>query len=225
MSGAVLGLITARGGSRRLPGKNLADLGGRSLLQRTIDAALASVSIDRLIVSSDDAAILAAAVAGGAETPFVRPAELASASAASLDVVRHAMDWADVAEPGRYGMVVLLQPTSPFRRAEDIDAVVDLCRAGSDTAVSVTAYPKPETLLLIGAGGSVQRLAQQGKVLAVNGAVYAARWSHLRTGGLLLDSATAFHEMPWIRSADIDTAADFAVARALLESDGVEISP
>lgn len=225
MSGAVLGLITARGGSQRLPGKNLAELGGRSLLQRTIDAALASASIDRLIVSSDDPAILAAAKAGGAEAPFVRPSELAGPTATSIDVVRHAMDWADVAEPDRFGMIVLLQPTSPLRSAADIEAVVALCRAGRATAVSVAPYPKPETLLLVNhAGGSARRVADQGQVCAVNGAVYAASWRHLRAGGGLLDEATAFYEMPWVRSVDIDTAADFALARALLESvEGEEV--
>lgn len=223
MTRAVLGLITARGGSQRLPGKNLARLGGRSLLQRTIDAALGSASIDRLIVSSDDPDILAAAEAGGAEAPFVRPAELAGPTATSIDVVRHAINWADATEPGRYDLLVLLQPTSPLRAAADIDAVVDLCRAGCATAVSVAAYPKPETLLLFdGAGGPARRLAELGKVCAVNGAVYAARWAHLRAGGQLLDTATAFYEMPWARSVDVDTAADFALAQALLESGELE---
>lgn len=223
MSGAVLGLITARGGSQRLPGKNLAQLGGRSLLQRTIDAALASASIDRLIVSSDDPAILAAAKAGGAEAPFVRPAELAGPTAASIDVVRHAMDWADAVQPGRFGMVVLLQPTSPLRSAADVEAVVALCRSGHATAVSVALYPKPETLLLFDQPGAPpQRVADFGQVRAVNGAVYAATWSHLRAGGRLIDDATAFYEMPWARSVDVDTAADFALARALLETGEVE---
>src|SRR5690606_16975949 len=148
VTGAVLGLITARGGSQRLPGKNLALLGGRSLLQRTIDTARAS-AIDRLILSSDDPQIIAAATAAGAEAPFVRPAELASASASSLDVVRHAMDWADAESPGRYGVLVLLQPTSPLRTGTDIDAAIDLCRAGASTAVSVCPHPKPDTLLLL----------------------------------------------------------------------------
>src|SRR5690606_27447692 len=91
----VLGLIPARGGSRRLPGKNLMDLHGRSLLQRAIDAGLQAEGIDRLIVSTDDAAIAGAARVGGAEVPFLRPAELATDEATSLDVVRHALDWAE----------------------------------------------------------------------------------------------------------------------------------
>ena len=153
MSGQVLGLITARGGSQRLPGKNLALLGGRSLLQRTIDAARASV-IDRLILSSDDPQIIAAARSGGAEAPFVRPEALAGPTASSIDVIRHAMTWVEAEAPGRYDILVLLQPTSPLRIAADIDAT------------------------------------------------------------------TAFHDMPWRRSVDIDTAGDLALATALIAETG-----
>ncbi len=219
MSGQVLGLITARGGSQRLPGKNLALLGGRSLLQRTIDAARASV-IDRLILSSDDPQIIAAARSGGAEAPFVRPEALAGPTASSIDVIRHAMTWVEAEAPGRYDILVLLQPTSPLRIAADIDATVALVRQGASTAVSVCPPPKAETLLLLDAGVAPRRVAELGEVRQVNGAVYAARWDHLQAGGALIDATTAFHDMPWRRSVDIDTAGDLALATALIAETG-----
>lgn len=219
MSGQVLGLITARGGSQRLPGKNLAALGDRSLLQWTIDAARASV-IDRLILSSDDPRIIAAARAGGAEAPFVRPEALAGPAAGSLQVIRHAMAWVEAEAPGRHDILVLLQPTSPLRIAADIDAAVALVRQGATTAVSVCVPPKLDTLLLLEPGAPPRRLSELGRVRQVNGAVYAARWDHLEAGGALIDAATAFFDMPWRRSVDIDTAADLALARALLAETG-----
>ncbi|WP_262422527.1 acylneuraminate cytidylyltransferase family protein [Brevundimonas denitrificans] len=204
----VLGLIPARGGSKRLPGKNLADLHGRSLLQRAIDAGLAARGIDRLIVSTDDPAIAEAARAGGAEVPFLRPAELATDEASSLDVVRHAMDWADQDEPGAFSHLVLLQPTSPLRTAGDIDQTLTLCRdQDRSTAVSVTPAPKPD-VLMIGQGGVLRPASEYGHPLILNGAVYVLKWDHLNIGGAFIAPDTAYHVMDQHRSVDVDTSDD-----------------
>ncbi|MFN3537077.1 MAG: acylneuraminate cytidylyltransferase family protein [Brevundimonas sp.] len=214
----VLGLIPARGGSKRLPGKNLADLHGRSLLQRAIDAGLEARGIDRLIVSTDDPAIAEAAQAGGAEVPFLRPAELATDEASSLDVVRHAMAWADETEPDAFSHLVLLQPTSPLRTAEDIDQTLALCRdQGRSTAVSVALAPKAD-LLMIGRNDVITRAAEYGEPLVLNGAVYAITWSHLSMGGGFITPETAYYVMPENRSIDIDTSADLLQAFTALKS-------
>jgi len=107
----VLALVPARGGSKGLPGKNIADLGGRPLIAWSIAAALECTAIDRVVVSTDDDAIAAAAQACGAEVPFMRPASLAADDTPSHDVVCHALDTLD----DDIGIVVLLQPTSPLR--------------------------------------------------------------------------------------------------------------
>lgn len=214
----VLGLIPARGGSKRLPGKNLADLHGRSLLQRAIDAGLEARGIDRLIVSTDDPAIAEAARAGGAEVPFLRPAELATDAASSLDVVRHAMAWADEEEPDAFSHLVLLQPTSPLRTADDIDQALALCRdQDRSTAVSVSAAPKPE-ILMIGVNGVLAPASDHGSPLILNGAVYVLKWDHVSIGGGFIAPDTAYHLMPERRSMDIDTSADMERASAVLKS-------
>lgn len=214
----VLGLIPARGGSKRLPGKNLADLHGRSLLQRAIDAGLEAHGIDRLIVSTDDPAIAAAARAGGAEVPFLRPAELATDKASSLDVVRHAMDWADRDEPDAFSHLVLLQPTSPLRTAGDIDETLALCRdQDRSTAVSVTPAPKPD-VLMIGQDGVLRPASEYGHPLILNGAVYVLKWDHLNIGGGFIAPDTAYHVMDQHRSVDVDTSDDLDRAAKILKS-------
>lgn len=212
----VLGLIPARGGSKRLPGKNLMELRGRSLLQHAIDAGLKARGIDRLIVSTDDPAIAEAARSGGAEAPFLRPAELATDEASSLDVVRHALDWAEQVEPGQFGHVVLLQPTSPLRTAEDIDRTLALCRdARCSTAVSVSPAHKPD-LLVIGRDGTLAPASAYGQPLILNGAVYVLTRDHISIGGGFIASDTAYHVMPEHRSVDIDTPEDMQMAASVV---------
>src|SRR5258706_11255613 len=130
----VLAIVPARGGSKRVPGKNVRMVGGKPLIAWTLDAARASRYIDHLAVSSDDGKILELAVRLGCDTPLQRPAELATDETPGVDPVLHALD----ALPG-YGIVVLLQPTSPLRRAADIDACIEKCAAqGANACVSVT---------------------------------------------------------------------------------------
>lgn len=120
----VLGLITARGGSKGVPGKNIRPVGGRPLIAWTIQAGLASRYLDKLILSSDDESIMAVARDCGCEVPFKREARLAADDTPSVDVVLDAVERC----PG-YDMVVLLQPTSPLRTTEDIDAAIGRCVA------------------------------------------------------------------------------------------------
>jgi N-acylneuraminate cytidylyltransferase len=131
---SVLAIIPARGGSKGIKRKNLVDVGGRPLIVWTIAAALGSRHIDRVILSSDDEEIIAAAEAAGCEAPFRRPASLATDEAGSAEVVAHAL----ARVPG-YALFVLLQPTSPLRTSGDIDAALELLDAsGADFCVSVT---------------------------------------------------------------------------------------
>ena len=116
---SVLALVPARGGSKGIPGKNIIPLGGKPLIAWTIEAAKAVDTIDRLIVSTDDEAIAHVAQDYKCEVPFLRPPELAEDETAGIDVVLHALDELDY-----FDVIVLLQPTSPFRTAAQIDEAI-----------------------------------------------------------------------------------------------------
>lgn len=119
----VIGIIPARGGSKGIPRKNLVDLGGYPLIAWTIIRALKSKHLDRLILSSEDAEIISASVKYGCEAPFIRPTQIASDIASSVDVVAHALTEIDFIGDNKF--FVLLQPTSPFRKTETLDKAIE----------------------------------------------------------------------------------------------------
>ena len=130
----ILAVIPARGGSKGLPRKNLLPLGDRPLICWTIAAALAAKRITRVIVSTDDREIAAAAAACGCEVPFLRPPQLATDTAGSADVMRHAVDSLEE----DYDWLMLLQPTSPFRTADHIDGLAALLTMLNSCASGIT---------------------------------------------------------------------------------------
>lgn len=212
----VLGLITARGGSKGAPGKNTRMVGGKPLIAWTIESGLACRTLDRLILSSDDDAIMKVARDRGCEVPFKREARLATDEASSMDVVFDALDRC----PG-YDWVVLLQPTSPLRRAEDIEAAIERCVAfGAPACVSVCAAAQsPYWMYTLQRGDRLSPLLPSSDAIRrqdlppvyfLNGAVYAADTTWLATSRNFVTSETVAYEMPIERSLDIDTEADLA---------------
>lgn len=139
----VLGLITARGGSKGVPGKNIAPLHGRPLLAYTCEAATASQALSRVVLSTDSEAIAAVGRREGVDVPFMRPPHLSRDHTPSLDVALHAIDWLEANADWRTDILVLLQPTSPMRTARHIDEAVGvlLLDATVDTVVSVVDVP------------------------------------------------------------------------------------
>lgn len=138
----VLGLIPARGGSKGIPRKNIALLAGRPLLAYTCEAAVASHVLNRVVVSTDDEEIAEVAQQFGIEVPFMRPTSLAQDETPSIDVVRHAVEHLRNEEQWIPNVVVLLQPTSPLRKARHIDEAVDrMTETKADTVVSVVEVP------------------------------------------------------------------------------------
>ena len=136
--GKVLTVIPARGGSKGVPRKNLKILGGKPLIAHTIAAALSVFSKEDVIVSTDDEEIAEVSEACGASVPFIRPSELATDSATSEPVVRHALLHAEEAYSITYDAVLMLQPTSPLRSADDIRRAIDLYEhEEGDSVVSV----------------------------------------------------------------------------------------
>ena len=153
----VLALIPARGGSKGLPGKNVRDLCGKPLIAWSIDAGLNCKLIDDVVVSSDDEVILAAAKKAGAQVPFIRPAELATDSASSVDVAMHALD--QMAVSGKnYDYLVLLEPTSPLREADDLRLMIE----------KLDAHPSFSSIVSVGEVAAHPFLT---KTLANDGAV------------------------------------------------------
>jgi CMP-N,N'-diacetyllegionaminic acid synthase len=222
----MLFLITARGGSKGLPGKNLAAVGGIPLVARSVRLARRSLdALDlkgRVVCSTDSAEIAQAARQWGAEVPFMRPASLATDSASSMDVIAHALG--EMGEDPE--TLVLLQPTSPLTEPEDVLAAVRLHHERGVCVVSVVeaAHPIGWTYRLGGnhalspasGAGKVARRQDAETFVRLNGAVYVARTSWLREHNTFLGEGTLGLRMPQERSVDVDSAFDLEVARALL---------
>jgi len=219
-----LGVIVARGGSRGLPGKNIADLGGRPLVAWSVAAAQASRHLDRVIPSSDDDAIIDAARTAGCEAPFRRPSNLATDEAPVADAVIHAMDSLD----GDFDYVVLLAATSPLRSGADIDACIEACRPDASSAVTVCETPKPPEWIcrlrpdgrltpVIPGDGLHTRRQDIPPAYLPNGAVYVARTDWFRERRTFYGNDTIACVMPMERSVDIDSELDLMMARAIFE--------
>lgn len=138
----ILGVITARGGSKGIPRKNIKELKGQPLIAYTIKTAQESGIFDRIILSTDDAEIADVAKKYGVEVPFMRPAELARDDTPHLPVLQHAISSLKDIEGCYPDAVMLLQPTAPLRQIRHIKEAVDLfLKSGADSVVSVTETP------------------------------------------------------------------------------------
>ena len=219
-------VIPARGGSKGLPGKNLRELAGRPLIAHTIAAALESAAFARVVVSSEDPAILEAARRHGAET-LERPPELASDTASSLDVLSHALHEL-AAEAEQYA---LLQPTSPLRNATHIlEAIEAMSRRGAASLLSVTQHRHPpHKSLVLGADGQAQPLFDWAdltrprqllpKTYYPNGAIYLGGAERYLKDQNLFAAPLALYEMSEEASIDIDVEGDLERAARVLAAD------
>ena len=225
----ILGIIPARGGSKGIPHKNLVSLCGRPLLAYTADAVHESTRLTRTIVSTNDETIAATARSLGLDVPFMRPPELAADDTPMLSVLQHAAVM--LAGAGFVAdVVVLLQPTSPLRRGEHIDAALELLeRSRAESVVSVVEVPhqfNPVSVLTLAGerlrpflgGPVVNRRQDKPQVLARNGpAVLAVRMAVLSAGTLYGDDCRPL-VMSAEESIDIDTPWEVLVAELALRS-------
>lgn len=221
----VLALITARGGSKGLPRKNVLKAGGKPLIAWSIEAALNSRVVSRVVLSSDDDEIIEAAKAFGCSVPFRRPDHLASDTATSMDVVLHAID-----EVPGFDIIMLLQPTSPLRTALDIDAAFETLKTEhAPSCVSVTeAEQSPYWMYrldersklhsLFPAGPMAQRRQDLPSVYRLNGAIYIARIDWLRETKNFVTNETVAYIMNQHNSLDIDTPEDFEIFRSRIDA-------
>jgi len=221
----MIGIITARGGSVRLPGKNVRKLDGRPLIHHTIRAARESNAIDRIVLSTDDPHIAEVAKEAGAEVPFMRPKELSHGNATSRDVLLHAVGVLEEAGEGMDAFC-LLQPTSPLRTAEDIDGAVALfMEKEADSVIGVTEFEHPlewmlelnESHRIVDRNPLRERVLPEGhRYDRPNGAVYIFRTAFFKRAETYIGENTYGYPMPPERSVDIDTRLDFLIAEAII---------
>jgi CMP-N-acetylneuraminic acid synthetase len=223
----VLALVTARGGSKSIPGKNIAPLAGKPLLAWTIEAARGAAQVDRIVLSTDDPAIARAGREHGAEVPFLRPAPLAGDDSPHIPVVLHALAWLAEHEGYRPEWVVLLQPTSPLRESRDIDGALAVAMdTDADAVVAVSPLERAHLIREVGEDGRIAppagdprryvRRQDARETYAVNGAVYLVRTRTLIERQSFYGDRTYAYHMPRERSVDIDTVLDMKLAELLL---------
>jgi CMP-N,N'-diacetyllegionaminic acid synthase len=219
----IVALITARGGSKGIPGKNLAIVRGKSLLAWTIEAALHSSTVSRTILSTEDDAILEEGRRVGAETPFIRPRELAEDHSTHVDVVLHALDALEQ-DPD---WLLLLQPTTPMRDSIDIDEAVKLLTSDIDAVVSVcSVHPHPYLVHRLNERGELERYFPESgyqrrqelpPAYGLNGALYLIRPKVFRELKTFFPPRTIPYFMPSERSFDIDEPWDLHLIRLIME--------
>ncbi|MDP6403472.1 MAG: acylneuraminate cytidylyltransferase family protein [SAR202 cluster bacterium] len=228
----IIGLITARGGSKSVPRKNLAELGGKPVIAWTIETALQSSSVDSVIVSTDDDEIAEVSREWGAEVPFMRPAELSLDDTPHMAVMLHAIHWLERHRDLRPDYIMLLQPTSPLRTSADIDAAVRVARENS--AVSVVSvcetHHHPYLIKRLAEDGtlfdfiegapqpgsmSIRRQAME-PAYVVNGSIYLNARTMLLEERTFLSQATLPYFMPNERSLQIDEPWDLHLAELIL---------
>ncbi len=231
----ILGIIPARGGSKEIPGKNIKEFCGKPLMVWTIESALKSEAVSRLIVSTDDNKIAEVAKQYGAGVPFMRPAELAQDASPTLPVLVHAVKYLADNENYKPDYVLLLEPTSPGRQSQQIKEAVDLImKTGADSVVSLVEVPtkyNPAWQFTITIGGRakittgvdfkeiITRRQDLPKTYIRNGAIYL-----FKTNLLFGDKPSFYGKdarayiMDSVYDLDIDTPEDWQFAESKMAS-------
>lgn len=226
-----LGIVTARGGSKGIPRKNLALLLGKPLLAYTAEAALAARRLARVVVSTEDEEIARVGREWGLEVPFLRPAELARDDTPTIPVLQDVVRRLEAAGE-RYDAVFTLQPTNPLRRAEDIDGAVELLeRTGADSVISFVDVgdKQPARMKFVDAEGKVtdppfaetfegQPRQTLPKLYLREGSVYLTRRDVLMVGNSLKGRDCRAWIVPPERAWGIDTPFDLFVAEQILKA-------
>lgn len=231
----ILGVITARGGSKGILGKNIKLLAGKPLIAYTIEAAQKSGACDRIILSTDCPMIAHIAKRYGCEVPFIRPVELAESTTASLPVIQHAVNWMREHEGYEPEYVMILQPTAPLRQDFHIrEAVALLEKTGADSVVSVSKIPAhfhPRWQFTIGTEGNlsiftgedfsqiVARRQELEPTYTRNGAIYFGKTkSFFGENPRIYGSRVVAYVMDEKYSINIDESDDWAQAERRIES-------
>jgi len=222
----VVCVIPARGGSKGVPRKNIKILGSKPLIAYTIEQALQSKYIDRIVVSTEDREIADISKQYGAEVPFMRPVVLAGDQVATIDVLLHAINWLEE-DKYAFDIIVLLHTTTPLRVVKDIDSCIEmLLGTKADNIFSVTeAHRNPYfNMVEINQNGKVQ-LSKKGtftsrqsapKVYDMNSSIYVWWKDLLKKETKIFLENSQVYVMPKIRSIDIDDDIDFRIAEVVM---------
>ena len=225
----VLALVPARLGSKGIPRKNVRLLGGKPLLEYTAEVASRAARITRTILSTEDQEIATIGRRCGLEVPFLRPPELATDETPTLRVVQHAVEWLET-RGETYDVVCLLEPTSPFRRADTIDACLGLLEnSGADAVVTVTSVPvhfnphwvyfrAPDGTLRLSTGERepIRRRQELPTAYCRDGSVYATRRDVIMVENSLYGRRLLGYEVEEDTCVNIDTVEDWKRAERLL---------
>ena len=223
-----IAIIPARGGSKRLPGKNIKLLGGKPLIAWTIEAAIRSNVFDHVFVSTDSEEIASVSRDYGAKVPFLRPAELSSDTATTNDVVTHLISWFEKEYSQEASNIAILQPTSPFRNAEHIiEAFEEMKTKHAKAIVSVCELEHPiQFCNQLGLDGSMdgfikkennKRTQDLEPYYRLNGAIYIFDRKYVGRISELYSMGTFAYVMSSKVSIDIDTENDFKLAEFLIK--------
>jgi CMP-N-acetylneuraminic acid synthetase len=225
----ILGLIPARGGSRGIAQKNVRLLGGKPLLQYTVEAALGARGLSRVVLSTEDEGIAALGRQCGVDVPFRRPPELAQHDTPTLPVVLHAVNWLE-GVGDRFDAVCVLQPTHPLRRPEHVEACIELLdRSGADAVMTVLRVPpeyNPHWVYFVddeghlhlasGAREPIPRRQELPTAFHREGSVYVARRDVVVKQQSLYGERLVGYELDAEQSVNIDCWEDWERAERLL---------
>lgn len=234
----ILFVVTARGGSKGVPRKNIKMLGGMPLVAYKIIAAQKCKYEKRILVSTDDEEIARVSRQYGAEVPFMRPAELATDSASSADVVLHAMNWVSENSEEKYDYVCLLEPSSPFASYRDFDKALELMQdTDADTLLGMkeadvtTTFIHPldkdgklsEFYYAIKDLKSIRR-QDQAKEYTMNGCMYIAKWDYFMKNKLFHSENSMPYIMSEESSIEIDTMLNYELACRIVDKGLIDLS-
>lgn len=223
----ILVIIPARGGSKGIPHKNIKPLNGKPLIYYTIDEAREIVGDDDICVSTDDPEIIKCVEDYGLKVPFVRPEELATDTAGTYEVLLHALSFYEK-QGRRYDVVLLLQNTSPFRKAEqirealelytpDVDMVVSVKECASNPYYCVFEEDKNGYLHVCKGDGNFFRRQDAPKVYEYNGAIYIMKAETLKTTHMHKIQKRVKYVMDELSSFDLDTMTDWIIAESIIK--------
>lgn len=234
----ILGIVTARGGSKRVQRKNIKDFRGKPLLVWTAEVGLASGVLDRFILTTDDKEIAEVGKKVGLEVPFMRPAELASDTSSSYEAVKHAVEWLKENEKYEANWIILLEPSSPSRQAFHIKEVAELISKSNvnfDSLLSISKMPSHYSHLKemqrdekgiitrVGDGAIVRNLIHRNQDIPTtyyfNSAIYAFKTTNIFDGNNSLWGDRSYgYLMDEKYSTDIDTHEDWIIAEAKMKN-------
>jgi len=220
----ILVVIPARGGSKGLPGKNILNLCGKPLIDYSIDIARTVTTDDNICVTTDDWKIIDVVERYGLKVPFVRPAELATDNATTNDVLLHAISFFE-GRGRRYDRILLLQPTSPLRREEEVKEALALYRDDIDMVVSVTGSHAPSVLCNDNESGFVELIFNRKGLgrqsvpafYEYNGAIYVINVKSLKEKGMSGFDRKIKYVMPKESSVDVDDIYDFITVESIMK--------